>query len=97
MQVKCKVCKEYFETMTNSKICDNCKLEISRMSKVFTYKERVKMLKERYKNRKKKKLSIEDKFLLFYCSKCLWCRKVDVSKRKIYCSLPKCKRFIEEK
>lgn len=95
-EVRSKVCKEYFETTTNSKICDNCKLEISRMSKDFTYKERVKMLKERYKNRKKK-LSIEDKFLLFYCSKCLWCRKVDVSKRKIYCSLPKCKRFIEEK
>lgn len=93
----CEICKEEFEGGIKSRKCNKCRYEISQMSSEIPYKERVKALKIKYKaERGEKKLSIKDKLLLFYCSKCLWCRKVDASKRKIYCSLPKCKRFLKE-
>lgn len=94
-QARCEICGGYFETATNSKTCDNCKFEISQISKDFTYKERVKILKEQYKKEEEKKLSTRDKLLLFYCSKCLWCRKIDSKNRKIYCCLPRCNKYLK--
>lgn len=79
----CEICKEEFEGGIKSRKCNKCRYEISQMSSEIPYKERVKALKIKYKaERGEKKLSIKDKLLLFYCSKCLWCRKVDASKEK---------------
>ena len=94
---KCEICKEEFEGDLKSRKCDDCKYELSQMSNEFPYKERVKMLKTKYKEeREKKKLSINDMLLLFCCSRCLWCRKMDVKNRKIFCSLPRCERLTKE-
>lgn len=93
---RCEICKEEFEGGLKSRKCDDCKFEISQISRDFKYKERVKMLKAKYKEeREKRKLSINDKLLLFYCSRCLWCRKIDRKNRKICCCLPRCNRYLK--
>lgn len=75
---RCEICKEEFEGGLKSRKCDSCRYELSQMPNKIPYKERVKILKTKYKEeREKKKLSINDMLLLFYCSRCLWCRKID--------------------
>lgn len=89
---KCAICGEEFEGGIKVKLCKECRFQISKLPKSLSYKTRIKRLKIQYE-KIQKELSVQDKLLLFSCSKCLWCRYIDMKEEKIYCSMPNCIAF----
>ena len=91
MKKRCEVCGEIFEGGKKVKLCDICRDEVAQMSAGLSYRDRVDLLKKEYiGEHPEEKLSKEDKLLFFSCSKCLWCRQIDLAEMKIYCALPNC-------